>query len=146
MVRDKMRRYNEAYKAEHGISPTAKYKRLAKGKPTVSESCSVCGEAMTNSCFREGVDPAHKRCRGFFVIPDSVRRAIYERDSWSCHLCGESVDPSALPSSDWYPSLDHVIPRSMGGPDDPENLKTAHRWCNTARGVKTVEEFTRAVA
>jgi 5-methylcytosine-specific restriction endonuclease McrA len=40
--------------------------------------------------------------------------------------------------SDWrapgFPTLDHLIPASKGGTDDPENLKLAHRSCNRAKG------------
>lgn len=41
----------------------------------------------------------------------------------TCHICGQSGADSA----------DHVIPRSHGGPDTLDNLRPAHRGCNTAR-------------
>lgn len=62
------------------------------------------------------------------------RMAIFDRDGWACTICQEPVNWTADPNSDWYPTLDHIIPRSLGGPDDVSNLRTAHRWCNSVRG------------
>lgn len=44
-----------------------------------------------------------------------------------CHLCGK-------PGAD---SVDHVIPRSLGGSDDLTNLRPAHFTCNSSRGNGT---------
>jgi 5-methylcytosine-specific restriction endonuclease McrA len=67
-------------------------------------------------------------------IPELIRRAVYERDDWTCLLCSRPVDRSADPQSDWYPSLDHILPQSKGGKHTLENLRAAHRWCNSVRG------------
>jgi len=66
-----------------------------------------------------------------------VRLAIYDRDLWICQLCDEGVDRDLMtldPSGDWAPTLDHIIPQSKGGTHEPENLRLAHRWCNSVRG------------
>lgn len=62
------------------------------------------------------------------------RMALFARDDWVCQICMEPVDYSADPSSDWYPTLDHIVPQSKGGSHDVGNLRTAHRWCNSVRG------------
>jgi 5-methylcytosine-specific restriction endonuclease McrA len=69
-----------------------------------------------------------------FRITPAKRSAIYERDNGKCMICLEPTDANAHPQSDWYPTLDHVTPQSQGGTDDPDNLRTAHRWCNSVRG------------
>lgn len=51
-----------------------------------------------------------------------------------CHLCGLPVLPEDA-------TRDHVIPRSLGGPDSGENIKLAHGSCNGARGDIPVEEW-----
>ena len=65
-----------------------------------------------------------------------LRLSVYERDGWTCQLCSEPVDVGADPLSDWYPSLDHVVPRSRGGSDEFENLQCAHRICNSKKGAR----------
>jgi len=62
------------------------------------------------------------------------RLAIYERDGWTCGICLEPVDPAVPPNTTWGATLDHIVPRSKGGNDQPENLRLAHRWCNSVRG------------
>lgn len=71
-----------------------------------------------------------------FVIPPQVRRAIYERDNWTCQLCFEPIDREAHYLSAWAPSLDHIEPQSHALIPDhsPANLRTAHMWCNSVRG------------
>lgn len=51
-----------------------------------------------------------------------------------CHLCGRKVHPEDA-------TRDHVIPRSLDGPDSEENIKLAHWACNSARGDLPVEEW-----
>lgn len=74
---------------------------------------------------------------------------IYERDRWTCWLCEDAVDQSLIGShSEWRPSLDHVVCRSQGGTDDPDNLRLAHWWCNIMRNDERAyspEDFRAAV-
>lgn len=105
--------------------------------------CAWCGTPFTSTGYRARY--CSKRCqrgaanRGGNWITLLARQAIYERDNWTCQLCYEPVDPAADPLSDWFPSLDHIVPQShMLVPDhSPDNLRTAHRWCNAVRGDGT---------
>nr|CDU26570.1 hypothetical protein [Micrococcus sp. A1] len=36
--------------------------------------------------------------------------------------------------------MDHLIPVSQGGTDDPENLILTHLACNMRRGTKDIDE------
>lgn len=58
---------------------------------------------------------------------------IYKRDRKICHLCFRRVPRREA-------SRDHIRPRSLGGPDFAENLKLAHRRCNSRRGNMRVGE------
>lgn len=55
------------------------------------------------------------------------RRNIYARDNNHCQYCGKRFATSEL-------SLDHVIPRSMGGLATWENLVCACVSCNSKKG------------
>lgn len=43
-------------------------------------------------------------------------------------------------------SLDHVIPASRGGDNDPSNLVTACKRCNDSRGNRSLRVFSTALA
>ena len=50
------------------------------------------------------------------------RRTVFARDGGRCQYCGASAE-----------NLDHVIPRSKGGPHTWENVVAACRPCNTRK-------------
>ena len=56
---------------------------------------------------------------------------ILERDGWVCQLCGIAT-PRELRGSihPHAPEVDHIIPRSRDGSDEPENLRCLCRACN----------------
>ncbi|MDX1906784.1 MAG: HNH endonuclease [Bacteroidia bacterium] len=58
------------------------------------------------------------------------RHNVFKRDRNRCVYCGSR---EAL-------TIDHVIPRSMGGTDSWENLVTACQRCNARKGNMTPEE------
>lgn len=76
----------------------------------------------------------HKKGAGYVVA--EIRLELYKRDDWTCQLCGEPVDRDVHWNEPRAPSLDHVLPKSLGGSDEPENLRTAHRHCNSVRGAR----------
>lgn len=62
----------------------------------------------------------------------SVRFAIFERDSFTCRYCNRSVSDGAVLE------VDHVVPRSAGGSDDPANLATACWDCNRGKAARII--------
>lgn len=108
--------------------------------------CDLCkaGHAATmrryNERLRErGLKDVWQRRRerqGRFSIAHADRLAIYARDEHVCRLCFRPVDYTVDWKHDLAPTLDHKIARSLGGSDDPENLRTAHRICNSLRGAE----------
>lgn len=67
------------------------------------------------------------------------RQLVLDRDGWTCHLCGDGIPRDAIYPDPFYGTLDHVIPDSLGGSDEPENLRAAHFICNTVRGSTPIE-------
>ena len=59
-----------------------------------------------------------------------TRRNVYARDGNSCQYCGKRLAARAL-------TIDHVIPRSLGGTESWSNLVTACMPCNTRKGGRT---------
>lgn len=107
----RVRNYAERVREVHGVGPSTLQRRRFK-----SENGYWPQSAGGNSW-----------------INPRLRHELYERDGWICHLCELPIDRLADPNSDYAPSLDHLIPRSMGGLHDTDNLKTAHRICNAVR-------------
>jgi 5-methylcytosine-specific restriction endonuclease McrA len=58
------------------------------------------------------------------------RRNIFARDKNSCQYCGKRYVTSEL-------SLDHVVPRSMGGHAAWENIVCSCTKCNSRKGGRT---------
>ncbi|MCA9082016.1 MAG: HNH endonuclease [Planctomycetaceae bacterium] len=61
------------------------------------------------------------------------RRNIFLRDGHRCQYCGKRYSSSRL-------SLDHVLPKSRGGPDTWENIVCACLKCNVTKGGRTPTE------
>jgi 5-methylcytosine-specific restriction endonuclease McrA len=53
-----------------------------------------------------------------------TRRAVFARDGWACQYCGSR---SQL-------TVDHVIPRSKGGPSSWDNIVASCAPCNRRKG------------
>lgn len=70
-----------------------------------------------------------------------VAVAIRERDDHKCQYCGkrEVSVPPARPVDKHQ--LDHLIPRVEGGKDEPTNLVTACKSCNSARHTMSLKEW-----
>lgn len=127
---------------------------LVKSRPSVrftSGQCQQCGCWFLDYCEGSRRRPGRyctERCkrryrnkhdthRGFWVT-DQSRSAIYQRDQATCQLCFDPVDLNLNYSDEWSATLDHIVPRSLGGSNRSENLRLAHRWCNTVRGVHDI--------
>lgn len=70
---------------------------------------------------------------------------LYERDGGLCHICGGVCDwedkriiGGNVICGGKYPSVDHVVPLVRGGKHSWDNVKLAHRSCNSKKG----DEFT----
>ena len=63
----------------------------------------------------------------------SVLKLLKHRDGLCCWLCGYLIQQDCF-------SIDHVIPKSMGGSDHTNNLRLAHKKCNNTRGNRPPAE------
>jgi 5-methylcytosine-specific restriction endonuclease McrA len=77
------------------------------------------------------------RCETYGVPydPAVTRYKVFERDGFTCRLCGERTEPKMLP----HPraaTVDHVVPLSRGGGHTWGNVQCAHYECNMRKGRK----------
>lgn len=113
--------------------------------------CRRCGEPFV--CMITNAPPTHcsRPCarsdskarrraaeRGAFVAPVS-RRAVFDRDRWTCRLCGKRVRRKSQAPEPMAPVLDHIVPLAAGpqngGVHAPWNVQCAHFLCNSVKSA-----------
>ena len=129
-------------------------KKQAKEKKLEARShpCVVCGKLTARPRYRSGA--CQKRVRykqkemkrrakisGALVDHDITIHGLFRRDAGRCHICGLQCSwddytqrDGVIICGDWYPSIDHVIPLAKGGLHEWDNVKLAHRRCNSLKG------------
>lgn len=93
------------------------------------------GEGVLHSVARSVPVPAVIRLTRFVKVPyrgavPLTRKAVFARDGGRCVYCGA---PAA--------SLDHVVPRSRGGPHEWENVVASCRRCNHVKADRPISEL-----
>lgn len=63
-------------------------------------------------------------------IPTKLRQAVFRRAKGCCEYCRSQVDFS--PDSF---SIEHIVPRALGGTDDLDNLALACQRCNNLKHI-----------
>lgn len=62
-------------------------------------------------------------------IPAVVRVSVLHRDGYKCIFCDRSAQQVQL-------EVDHIVPFSKGGSNDPSNLQTLCIDCNRGKGAR----------
>jgi 5-methylcytosine-specific restriction endonuclease McrA len=57
------------------------------------------------------------------------RRSIFARDNYTCQYCGHTSKEL---------TVDHIVPKRLGGPTSWDNLVCCCRRCNTKKGDKSL--------
>lgn len=136
-----------------------KYKRISieqfkkETKPvrnvqTMLKICPQCGELYyasksrtvycSNVCYKKAFAQYINRNKDFRKRVSRTEesksitlKALYKRDNGMCWLCGKPCDYTLDSNDNYYPSIDHVIPIAKGGKDKWDNVRLAHRICNS---------------
>jgi 5-methylcytosine-specific restriction endonuclease McrA len=61
------------------------------------------------------------------------RAKLFDRQGGICPICQNTIKWHAGITTE-QPTLDHIIPKSMGGTYTMDNLRLVHWRCNNARG------------
>ena len=60
------------------------------------------------------------------AVSKRLRFEVFRRDGFRCRYCGRAATEAEL-------QVDHVVPETLGGNDDPANLVTACNTCNAGK-------------
>lgn len=99
--------------------------------------CKKCQRRSTARAARQKWGRGHRaRARRYGVEYEPINRVkVYKRDAWRCGLCGRKVSPNLKSPHPLSPSLDHVVPMSLGGGHVYANVQLAHFICNSMKGA-----------
>ena len=119
---------------------------------TVTKVCRMCGNEFDTVKQRQvfcSSECSHlwMNRRSYNRIPKDKRidkginaLSLFKRDNGVCWICGGKCDLNdyttrngVFIAGDWYPSVDHIMPICDGGEDAWDNVKLAHRICNSRR-------------
>ncbi len=82
--------------------------------------------------YEAGILSLPKRKPGRKAIPMALQKLIFGRDGHKCRYCGRT---------DGTMHIDHVVPVSLGGGDEPENLCVACAPCNHSKHATPLSEW-----
>ena len=85
---------------------------------------AMCDEAIRGYIDKRGDAIWGHRGPDSGYVSGSIRYNVLKRAKHRCELCGGHEDQVAL-------HVDHIIPRSKGGPDDISNFQALCMTCNT---------------
>lgn len=134
--------------------------RKAAGEPLRQveqiKTCVECGKEFTafkstakwcSSICRirtNGRDASRRRGPGTGAVPYTDLE-IFQRDGWRCHLCRKLVDRTVSRNHPDGATIDHIVPLSLGGTDEPANVATAHWRCNREKRARAMNEQLRLI-
>lgn len=107
----------------------------------VTKPCARCGAEIDLLKRNERGRLVHANtsycvdCRRGVNLRAYVKRLL-ERDGNDCVLCMEPIDMSLKYPDPGSRSVDHKVPRSLGGTEDMENLGLAHLGCNVRKNAR----------
>ena len=124
-------------------------KRRGVGKVGLCRACKQNAKREALRRIRETCGRNHpSRARYYGVQCERFpRKMIFDRDGWTCQLCGTSVlrkttyrkrDGKIHPRS---PTVDCIVPMSKGGNYEPDNCQTACFICNSKKGAKRIGQL-----
>lgn len=68
----------------------------------------------------------------------SLRKRVYIRDEGKCRYCKKRIEWEAVTDSGQRDvTLDHIVPKSLGGANSEDNLTIACYRCNNVKGSRT---------
>ena len=134
------------FKVEQANKAESLIGRICKECGNKFDATNIRGHYCSDECKRKAinrmkeVDRRYKLKENGKVDYNISLKKLYKRDKSICHICGEQCNPkdyiknnNVFIAGNSYPSIDHVIPVAKGGTHTWDNVKLAHRHCNSVK-------------
>lgn len=95
---------------------------------------ALCDERINAFLSKRGDVLWKHRASDSGYVSGSIRYSVLKRAKYRCELCGAHESQIAL-------HVDHIIPRSKGGPDDLSNFQALCQTCNTNKRAEDDTDF-----
>jgi hypothetical protein len=83
------------------------------------------------------------------IFDPAVRQSVWDMTGGKCYYCDvemlREVDPGTVEASRRF-HVDHMVPKSKGGPDNLVNFVPACQKCNIAKGDRHFADFLKSRA
>lgn len=86
---------------------------------------------------RANEEHAREAARQRTQVMPARRWRVFQRDDWRCVSCGRGAQHEAILQ------VDHIVPRSLGGGDDMDNLQTLCQLCNAGKSNRDSTDLRR---
>ena len=130
------------------------YLCMAKGEPSrlvelverlskfaTEEHPEIYGEDETEAASDPAADEAVARAKEAAAnrvpVMPATRWQVFQREGWKCVACGRTSHDGAILH------VDHIVPRSKGGPDTLENFQTLCETCNIGKSNRDATDLRR---
>lgn len=126
-------------------------------KTTLVRACPHCGDPLAPEqrvdavyCSDRCNSRAHALARKIAGRSGTERRRVNraylgDRDGWRCGLCRKRIDRNLEHPHPLAPSVDHIVPISLGGGNELSNLQLTHLRCNLTKRASARDEQLRLV-
>ena len=94
---------------------------------------ALCEKRISQFLSKRGIATWSRGAINIEPVGESLRYEILKRDQ-ICQLCGAT-------KSDRMLEVDHIVPRSKGGTNDPSNLQVLCSRCNRAKSNRDSTDF-----
>lgn len=122
-------------------NPVAKRGRICDScyleLPGEHKNCPRCQSVIhvrQRECAKHMLDAkgglTHRRRRS---IPTKIRKQVYQRDSYTCVICGVTGSGTTHAEKIKGFEIDHIQPHATGGDSSLQNLQVLCRNCNNSK-------------
>jgi len=130
------------FRADDGLSSSRKVLGIPRSRRAAAMGLWVLAGTWCSRELTDGFIGSHMFARprhdlgrcGMSSVHQRIRFKILHRDDFTCRYCGTGADGGAVLE------IDHVVPRALGGSDDPDNLVTACRECNSGKSAMRLDD------